>query len=161
MIRDFFKKQKNSKKTDAFLKKYKIPKAYININRKSIANAFFIGVFLAMMPMPFQMLAALLCMPFVKFNVPLTLTLVWISNPLSMPFIFYAEYLLGNWILQKEMIGDMTLSVEWFQNNLDTIFEPLLLGALISGVTLATLSRYLINYLWRRSIQKELLTKNL
>ena len=160
MIRHFFKKQKPSKKVSALITKYKIPKAYLAINRKAVANATFIGLFLAMMPMPFQMIAALLSMPFVKFNVPLSLTLVWVSNPFTLPFILYGEYQLGIFILGNESLGDMVLTVAWFQNNIDTIFVPLFTGALIIGPVVATLGRYLILHLWRRSVHKERKSKN-
>lgn len=155
MIRKLFKKQKPNKKIADIMAKYKVPKAYLSVNRKTIANAMLIGMFFAMMPMPMQMLAVLLCVPFIKFNVPLSLTMVWISNPFTMPFIFYGEYLLGNLILFREGLTDITLSLEWFQENLDAIFLPLFVGALVSGLVLAFTSRYLVLHLWRRSVHKE------
>ena len=155
MIRKLFKKQKPNKRITALIAKYKIPKAYLSVNRKTIANAMMIGMFFAMIPMPMQMLAVVLCVPFIKFNVPLSLTVVWITNPFTMPFIFYGEYLLGNLVLFREGITDITLSIEWFQNNLDVIFVPLFVGALVAGLTLGFASRYLVMHLWKRSVHKE------
>ncbi len=111
MIRKFLKNQQKNKKISALIKKYKIPKAHLDVNRKSIANAMFFGIFFACMPMPFQMLSILLFIPFVKFNVPLSLSLVWISNPITMPFIFYGEYLLGNFFIREDGIADITLTI--------------------------------------------------
>ena len=155
MIRKIFKKQKPNKKIAALIAKYKIPKAYLSVNRKSISNAMMIGMFFAMIPMPMQMLAVVFCVPFIKFNVPLSLTVVWITNPFTMPFIFYGEYLLGNIVLFREGVSEIILSVEWFQNNLDDIFVPLFVGALVAGLVLSFVSRYLVMHLWKRSVHKE------
>jgi uncharacterized protein (DUF2062 family) len=155
MIRQFFKKNISNKKIDAMIKKYNIPKSYLSINRKTVANGVFIGLFFSMMPMPMQMLAVIFCTPLVTFNVPLSLTLVWISNPFSMPFIMYAQYLLGDFILGNEKSLNIELTLEWFQNNLDTIFTPLIVGALSTGLFLAFLGRFLILFLWKRSVHKE------
>jgi len=155
MIRKIFKKQKPNKKIAALMAKYKIPKAYLSVNRKSIANAMMIGLFFAMMPIPIQMLSVVFCVPFIKFNVPVSLTITWLSNPFTIPFILYGEYFLGNLILFREGVSEVSLSVEWFQNNLDAIFLPLFVGALVSGLVLALVSRYLVLHLWKRSVHKE------
>lgn len=155
MIRKVFKKQKPSKKISELIAKYKIPQGYLSINRKSVANAMMIGIFFALIPMPLQMLAVILCVPFLKFNVPLGVSLVWITNPLTMPVIFYAEYLLGNLLLVREGVENLELSIEWFQNNLDNIFIPLYFGAFISAIVLSLTARYLIMHLWKKSVHKE------
>ncbi len=155
MIREFFKTRRTNKKIDAFLSRYKIPTSYLHINRKNVANAMFVGLFFSMMPMPFQMVAVIFCMTLIKFNVPLALMLVWISNPLSMPFIMYGQYLLGNWVLDLEAIETIRLTIEWFENNLVKVFYPLFVGALISGIALGIIGKISVNYLWRHSIKKE------
>lgn len=160
MIREFFKNRPNNKKIDAFLTKYNIPTAYLHINRKTVSNALFIGLFFAMMPMPFQMVAVLFCTTLLRFNVPLALMLVWISNPFSMPLIMYGQYLLGNWVLDLAAVESITLTLEWFENNLTKIFYPLFIGALITGLFLGVLGRFIVNYLWRRSVNHAWENKN-
>lgn len=152
MIRKIFKKRKPNDKIDAIIKKYKIPREYLSINRKTVANAMMVGLFFAMIPMPMQMVAVVLCVPFLKFNVPLGVSLVWITNPVTMPIIFYGEYLLGNLLLFRDGIQDVELTLEWFQKNLDDIFLPMYLGAFVLAITLALGSRYLITHLWKRSV---------
>ena len=154
MIRKLFKNRKPNAKVHAFVSKYNIPKHYLSVNRKMVANAMFVGLFFAMIPMPMQMLAVILTLSVIKFNVPIAISLVWITNPLTMPFIFYGEYTLGNLFLAQEGVP-IQMTIEWFQNNLDTIFMPLYLGALITAVFLAFSSRYLVNHLWKRSVKNE------
>lgn len=155
MIRKIFKKQKPNKKIAALIDKYKIPKSYLSVRRKTVANAFMIGMFFAMIPMPMQMLAVVFCVPFITFNVPLSLSIVWINNPFTMPFIFYGEYLLGNLLLNRDGVTEVKLTLTWFQNNFDAIFVPLYFGALVAGVVLGFVSRYLVLHLWKRSVYKE------
>ncbi|MDB4281858.1 DUF2062 domain-containing protein, partial [Paraglaciecola sp.] len=36
-------------------------------------------------------------------NLPLSVTLVWVTNPLTMPVIYYGAYTLGAWMLGSQM----------------------------------------------------------
>ncbi|MGJ3256527.1 MAG: DUF2062 domain-containing protein, partial [Alcanivorax sp.] len=63
-----------------------------HINRRSLAGAAFIGVFTALLPIPLQMgLAALLAVRF-HCNLPLSVVLVWISNPVTSVPVFHFTY---------------------------------------------------------------------
>ena len=66
MIRRIFKKKQTNGKIDKFIKKYKIPREYLSINRKSISRGIFVGLFWAFVPMPMQMLAVLAMTPFLS-----------------------------------------------------------------------------------------------
>lgn len=154
MIRRVFKKPKNNHRIDKLIKKYKIPREYLSINRKSMSKAAFIGLFIAFIPMPFQMLAILLFIPLVKFNVPFALSLVWVTNPVTMPVIYYVEYFTGNLFLFSPGVDEIEMSVEWFQNNLSSIFFPLYTGALFYSTIIASLAYYLITHLWLSSVRQ-------
>ena len=158
MVRKVFKRTRSHEKVQGLIQKYQIPRAYIGMNRRSVSRAMLVGLFFAMMPMPFQMLAVLAVLPFFAFNAPIALVLVWVSNPLTMPFIFYAEYLTGNLLLMR---GDeaatqsVEISLAWFENNLEAIVVPLYTGALFYGVVLSVTGFLLVNWLWIRSVRKE------
>ena len=156
MIRKLFKKKKQqNSKLDSFLNKYHIPREYFSVNRKSVTRAILIGLFVAMIPMPMQMVAVMFFIPFIRFNVPIGVAMVWISNPFTMPPLYYIEYITGNFLLMREGISDIQMSVEWFQHNLDDIFIPLYVGAFFYSFLIAGLGYYIINWCWIHSVKRE------
>jgi uncharacterized protein (DUF2062 family) len=155
-MRKFFqKKTSQNSKIDTFLDKYNLPRSYFSINRRSISKGVGIGLFWAFIPMPMQMLAVILCTPFIRFNVPIAITMVWLSNPLTMPPMYYMEYLTGNFLLGREGVGNIELTLEWFTSNFDDIVVPLYVGTAFYSIVVSTLIYFLINWLWIRSVHKE------
>jgi len=152
-MRKKIKKLSNSDKIQQFLIKYNIPQVYLSTNRDLVSKSFFIGLFLAFLPIPMQMLVVILLMRFVKFNVPVAIALCWVSNPITMPFIFYVEYIVGAYLLNIE-IETIQISVEWFNNNFQDIFIPLYFGALIVASFVSTSFYFLINFLWIYFVKK-------
>ena len=129
MIRKVFKKKPaGGNKLDAFLEKYNLPKAYLAINRRMVTRGVAIGLFWGFIPMPMQMLAVMATTPFIRFNVPIAISMVWLSNPFTMPPMYYMEYLTGNFILGREGIEDIELTMSWFSEHFDDILVPLYVG---------------------------------
>ncbi|MFC2074339.1 DUF2062 domain-containing protein [Campylobacterota bacterium] len=155
MMRKIFKKKKSNPKIDAIMKKYKIPRELLSINRKMVSRAIFVGMFIAMIPMPMQMLAVIMVVPFFRFNVPIGVSLVWITNPFTMPFIYYIEYITGNFLLMQEGVHDMQMTLEWFTENIGDIFIPLYVGTLFYSILFSVGGYYLVNFLWIASVKKE------
>lgn len=124
-----------------------------HLNRSSVTKAFAIGLFWACIPMPLQMLAAALFAVKLKANLPLSVALVWISNPVTMPPIFYCEYLLGAWLLDLPASPfEYELSFAWLKDKLYVIGIPLYLGSLVTGITASFLGYFIISVAWKRSI---------
>ncbi len=156
MIRKFFRRKASSKgKLDTFLEKYNLPRAYFNINRKMVTRGVWIGLFWSFIPMPMQMLAVIGTTPFFRFNVPIAIAMVWLSNPFTMPPMYYMEYLTGNFLLGREGIADIELTLEWFSNHIDDIFVPLYVGTAFYSIVVSTLVYLLLNWLWIRSVKEE------
>lgn len=126
-----------------------------HLNRQSVSMAFFVGIFVAFLPMPFQMpLAALLAL-WVRCNLPLAVALVWITNPLTMPVIFFVTYQFGRWLLQTPpMTVSLELSWDWLINEFGLIWKPLLVGSILSGLFFATLGFVAIQVFWRWQVAK-------
>ncbi len=80
-----------------------------------------------------MVIAAMLCWVF-RCNVPIGVSLVWISNPITMGPIFYFAYKLGTWILGTDIQPEGTeFSFGWLWDNLVGIGYPLLVGSFICG----------------------------
>ncbi len=121
-----------------------------HLNRRSISRAFIVGVFCAFLPMPFQMVVAAVIGIMVRSNLPISIGLVWISNPITIPPIFYFTYLVGAEILDlPSRPFEIELSVEWAMTELGAIWKPLLLGSLICGVIFSSIGYIGIRLFWR------------
>jgi hypothetical protein len=162
MIRKIFKKTKSDKpsKIDKLLDKYKLPKAYFAKNRKSITKGISIGAFWALIPMPMQMAGVMAITPFTKFNVPLAIGVVWLSNPITYPPMFYIEYLTGNLLLGRDSLADIELTMEWFKGNWDLIATSMYTGAFFYATVVNFCMYHLLNWLWVRSVKAERVEKN-
>jgi uncharacterized protein (DUF2062 family) len=124
-----------------------------HLNRRYVSRAFLVGVFFAFMPMPFQMVAAALVGVFIHSNLPISIGLVWISNPITIPPIFYFTYKVGTVLLDTPTRAfEIELSLDWALTELSTIWEPLLLGSLLCGVIFAALGFIGIRLVWRFNV---------
>ena len=64
-----------------------------HLNRRSARGAFAVGLFFAFIPVPFQMVLAAAGAILFRVNLPISVALVWLTNPLTMPPIFYGAAL--------------------------------------------------------------------
>jgi len=160
MIRKVFKKSssqngKQKGKIDTFLSKYNLPPAYFGTNRRSVTRAVAVGLFWGFIPMPMQMLAVVMTTPLLKFNVPIAISMVWLSNPFTMPPMYYMEYLTGNFILGQEGVAGIELTMEWFKNNLSDIFVPLYVGTSFYSIVVTGIIYMVLNAMWIHSVKSE------
>lgn len=126
-----------------------------HLNRRSASGAFAVGLFFAFWPVPFQMwLAAAIAIP-LRVNLPLSVATVWITNPFTMPPIFYGAYLVGTTILGSPSTNfHFQLSWTWVVESMETIGPAFLLGCLICSVVFSSIGYFSLNYLWRLSVLK-------
>ncbi len=121
-----------------------------HLTRKSVARAFLVGIFCAFMPIPGQMIVAALLAILVSSNLPISVGLVWITNPFTMPPIFYACYRIGIWLLGMEStIGhNWSWDLETIQAEFASIWWPLLFGSLVCGLVFSLLGYAAISRFW-------------
>lgn len=120
------------------------------LTRNSVAGGFSIGLFFAFMPMPFQMVAAALFAITFRVNLPISVGLVWVSNPVTMPAMLYVCYLLGAWILELPVRAAPTENLaEWIYAQFQHIWKPLLLGCVLAGATASVLANIAVRLIWR------------
>lgn len=121
-----------------------------HLNRTSVARAFSIGLFFAWVPVPFQMALSAGTAILFHANLPLSIALVWLTNPLTMPALFFFAYKLGSFILGVSPTGyKFSISPDWFMNFLSEKWQPFLLGCFILGVVSSILGHVLIRLIWR------------
>ncbi|MCZ2720219.1 DUF2062 domain-containing protein [Marinomonas sp. 15G1-11] len=125
-----------------------------HLSRRSVAKAFFVGIFWACIPMPFQMLAAVLCAVPFRANVPLSVALVWITNPITMPFVFYGNYLVGSLFVGTHTNKHFQLSVEWIWDKMEHIWLPLYVGSITTGLAIGLLAYIATMVIWKLHVVK-------
>ena len=127
-----------------------------HINRHSVARAFLVGIWFCFIPMPFQMIGAALFAIWFNSNLPLSVVLVWISNPVTMPPIFYFNYKVGAWVLNRPVLNfQFELTWSWISERLLDIGIPLYLGSLMVATISACIAYLTIQFLWRRKIRAD------
>ena len=107
-----------------------------------IAKGFALGIFIGMTPtFGVQMVIAIFFAFLLRENKLAAIIGVWITNPITAPFIYAAEYEFGRRLLQMEPLSfdiDFTfeslLSLSW------DILAPLLVGSLVFGVLCTAIS---------------------
>jgi len=120
------------------------------LNRHSVAKAFLVGLMCAFIPVPFQMVLAAGGAILVRGNLPISVALVWLTNPLTMPPLFYMSYKVGAWASGiPEQAFSFELNFESLSVELANIWEPFLLGCGILGVSSGVLGYFAIHLLWR------------
>lgn len=121
-----------------------------HLNRRSVSGGVASGLFWAMVPFPGQMIASALTAIFFRINLPISVALVWITNPVTIPPVFYMNYLVGTWLLgAPASVGEFKLSLEWIAAELNVIWKPLVLGSLVIAVLLSTTGYCATRLYWR------------
>jgi hypothetical protein len=132
-----------------------------HLNRRSVAGAFAVGLFFAWMPVPFQMVFAAGVAIWIGTNLPLTVVLVWISNPLTITPMFYFAYKVGTWIIgEPAAYFSFEPTLDWFQNELQAIWKPFLVGCFSLAVSSSLLGYFTINGIWRYAVLRRRSTKS-
>lgn len=121
------------------------------LTRHTLARGAAIGLFCAFLPIPFQMVVAASFALIWRANLPLSVGLVWITNPLTMAPIFYFTYKLGAWILQIPPSSvHQQHSVQWLFDHLHLLWRPLLLGSVICGILTAIIGYITVHVLLKQ-----------
>lgn len=125
----------------------------LHLNRRSVSGAVAVGLFFAWVPVPFQMVLSAIAAIILRVNLPISVVLVWITNPLTMPPMFYFSYKVGTWTLGESTKDvEFELSMEWLSQSLGAIWQPFLLGCFIVGILSSVVGYFAIKYLWRMKV---------
>jgi uncharacterized protein (DUF2062 family) len=128
-----------------------------HLNRRSVAGGFAVGLFSAFVPIPFQMILAAAIAIVSRVNLPISVLLVWVSNPITMPPLFYSAYKLGQWVMNEAPAEfNFELSLNWLMTELADVWRPFLLGCFLLGTASALLGYAVIRLYWRYLVVQRL-----
>jgi len=97
-------------------------------------------------------LAALIAV-FFRINLPISVVLVWITNPITIPPMFYASYRVGAWVLGIDIdAAGLEFTFDSLLSNFASIAEPLFLGAVICGLVSGSLGFTATHFIWRNRV---------
>ncbi len=128
-----------------------------HVNRRSVSGAVAVGLFCAFIPVPFQMLLAAVAAILFRVNILISVPMVWVSNPITIPPLFYFCYIVGVSILDTATRDfNFELSFTWLANELQLIWQPFLLGCLVVASTSALLGYIFVRLFWRYMIWRQM-----
>lgn len=126
-----------------------------HLNRRSVTAAVAIGSFFALIPLPLQTVIAVLFALWLRANLPITVLLVWTTNPLTMGPVFFFAYKLGHWLLDlPPSTNHFEANLSWLMSEIHRIWKPLFLGSGILAVTASSIGYTATNILWRMHVIK-------
>ena len=127
-----------------------------HFNRRGVSGAAFIGLFSAFIPVPSQMLLAAIIAIIARVNLPISVALVWITNPITIPPIIYGSYRVGAWVLGIDVAEvQVELSLDWVLANFMAIGKPLFIGSVICGLVAGSIGFTASHFMWRNWVMHQ------
>lgn len=127
-----------------------------HLNRHSVARGMAVGLFAAFLPIPAQMLVAAALAVVVRGNMPIAVSLVWLTNPITMPAVFFCTYQAGAWLMDvpaRHLPDELTW--EWISGELATLWQPFLLGSVVVGLVLGVIAYFGVMMYWRWWVSRQ------
>ena len=126
-----------------------------HLNRRSAAGAFALGLFVMYLPPLGQMLIAAAGAITFRVNLPISVSLVWITNPVTIPPMYYLAYLVGSRILgEPSQSFDLGFWLEW--RNWLPLLAPMTVGCLVCGAVCSALGYFAVQAIWRWSLLRQI-----
>lgn len=124
-----------------------------HLNRRSVAGGVALGVAVAFIPIPLQMLCSAALAIYLNVNLPLAVALVWITNPVTIPLFTFACYKTGALALGlPEQPFVFEFDIGTIVQQLESAVIPILAGCVILGSLASALSYGVVRGLWRISV---------
>ena len=134
-------------------------------NRRGVAGGLAVGLFFGILSPVAQTLLGAIGSVIFRVNLPVAAVATLITNPFTVPPLYYAAYRLGKWLLGEKVVensfdpaavsvmpeiqGDVSrwwhAALEW----VETVGPQLMLGLLVFATVAAVLGYLLVNIIWR------------
>ncbi|MCB1757079.1 MAG: DUF2062 domain-containing protein [Gammaproteobacteria bacterium] len=132
-----------------------------HLNRRSVSGAVAVGLFMCWVPFPFQMVIAGILAIVFRVNMPISVALVWTTNPVTIPPMFYAAYKLGTKIIGTTPIPyHMEFNIESIVHKLSEIWPSLVVGCLLFAVVSSLLGFLSVRLIWRLAMIRKWQARN-
>ncbi len=120
-----------------------------HFNRESIARGIAVGVGCGWIPLPLHTIIAVFLAILLDCNIPLVAVAIWVANPITMPFMYYFAFRVGERILGTYATNvHLHLDVRDIMQAIQEIWQPFLLGCLVCGLATGVLAYLIIHLLW-------------
>lgn len=131
----------------AILRPWLLDPSLYCVNRHSIAGAFAVGLALMWLPLPVQTLLASAFAIQLRVNLPLSASLVWITNPLTIPPMYYGAYQVGAQLTGYNNLAEFS----WAEllTRADLLWIPLTTGCAALALVCAVIGYTATHVIWR------------
>lgn len=127
-----------------------------HLNRRSFAGAIAVGLFVAFIPLPTQMVFAAALAIALHVNLPVSVATVWVTNPITMPPMFYAAYWVGATLMDiPPNAQEFEFSVDALISSMGANWKPFLFGCFVLGAASAAIGYALARGFWRWIVVKK------
>ena len=121
-----------------------------HLNRRSVAGGVAVGLFISWMPLPLQMLFAAVLSAVMRVHVPVSVVMVWFTNPLTFAPLLYAAWRSGSMILGKPVFAEpLTFSTHSLLVSAGQAWPTLLTGMFFCACISAVLGFSATLLIWR------------
>jgi uncharacterized protein (DUF2062 family) len=124
------------------------------LERQSVARGVAVGLFMGLLMPVAQILFAVAGAAAIKGHVPISAACTLVTNPFTVPPIYYAAYCLGDRLLPASLdLSRLTLDANnWLANGLNWVIAhgaPLMTGLLVIAAASAVLGYLAVHACWR------------
>lgn len=140
-----------------------------HMNRASLVRAIYVGVMCAFFPLPGQMPLALIGAVLFRANIPMSVALTWLTNPVTALPVYWAAYWVGAVLLGEPAIGLRTVGIVltdatlWLLHDgvnpfsIHQVFslKVFALGLLVTGAVTSLVLGLIFSLFWRYRISKD------
>ncbi len=121
-----------------------------HLNRRSVAGGVAVGLFVSWIPIPLQMLLAAVLAAVLRVHVPVSVVMVWFTNPLTFAPLLYAAWRSGSMILGKPVFAEpLSFSTHSLLVSAGQAWPTLLTGMLFCACISAVLGFGATLLIWR------------
>ncbi|MBX2824933.1 MAG: DUF2062 domain-containing protein [Gammaproteobacteria bacterium] len=126
-----------------------------HLNRRSVSGAVAVGLFVAWLPVPLQMVLAAFLASVLHVHLLISVLMVWVSNPLTFPALLYVAYRVGALLVGVEpATTGFEASWAWLSSTFQHSWQPLLAGCLFMGALSGVVGFFFTRILWRIQLVK-------